>query len=67
MTEVLENDLVWGVSAIAREINQTSRQTHYMLERGLLPGGQQGQRWVASRKALREHFEKLTSGAKLST
>ena len=61
MTEI-ETDLIWGVKAIAAEINQTPRQAHYQLERGLLPGGQQGERWVASRKALQEHFAKLTAG-----
>jgi hypothetical protein len=63
VTERLENDdLLWGAKAIAAAINQTPRQTHYQLEKGLLPAGRQGDRWVASRKALAEHFKKLTSG-----
>jgi hypothetical protein len=62
MAETIENDLVWGVKGIAAVIGQSPRQTHYQLERGLLPGGQQGERWVASRKALQEHFAKLTAG-----
>lgn len=64
MAEVLENDLVWGVAAIAKEIGRTPRQAHYMLERQLLPAGQQGTLWVASRQALREHFQKLTAQRK---
>jgi hypothetical protein len=67
MSELIENkDLIWGVKAIAAAINQSPRQTHYQLEKGLLPGGQQGERWVASRKALQEHFAKITSGMKRS-
>jgi hypothetical protein len=66
MAETIEGDLVWGVKNIAAEINQTPRQTHYQLEKGLLPGGQQGEKWVASRAALRAHFAKITSGAKKS-
>jgi hypothetical protein len=62
MTEILEKDLIWGVSAIAAEINRSPRQTHYMLERELLPAGRQGSLWVASRRALREHFARLTGG-----
>ncbi len=61
MAETIETDLIWGVKAIAAAINQTPRQTHYQLQEGLLPGGQQGDRWVASRRALREHFAKITS------
>jgi hypothetical protein len=61
-TETIENDLVWGVTAIAALIGQTKRQTYYQLERGLLPGGRQGEKWVASRRALQEHFAKITSG-----
>jgi hypothetical protein len=60
----VETDLLWGVKAIAAAVNLSPRQAHYQLERGLLPAGQQGEKWVASRKALREHFDRLTSGPK---
>jgi hypothetical protein len=64
--EKIEGDLVWGVSAIAREIGLSPRQTHYQLTNGLLPAGQQGERWVASRRALGEHFQRLTGQRKKS-
>ena len=57
------DDLLWGVRAIAADINQPERKTVYMLERGLLPGGKVGARWVASRSAIAEHFRRLTSPA----
>ncbi len=49
-------DLVWEVEGIGREIRQTPRQTANMLARGLLPAKKVGQRWCASRTALREFF-----------
>ncbi len=49
-------DLIWGATAIAREINVTPRQAFYMLESGHLPARKVGARWCASRQALRRHF-----------
>jgi hypothetical protein len=64
MAELTEDDLVWGIKSIAAAINQSPRQAHYMLTNGQLPAGQQGEKWVASRTALKAHFAKLTSAAK---
>lgn len=51
-------DLVWGAEAIAKVIGATTRATFHMLEAGDLPARQIGKRrWVASREALRRHFE----------
>jgi hypothetical protein len=50
-------DLLWGAAAIAATLNRTARQTFHLLEAGELPARKVGGRWVASRKALREHFE----------
>jgi hypothetical protein len=58
----IETDLIWGIKAIAAAVNLTPRQTHYQLTSGLIPAGQQGEKWVASRKVLRDHFARLTSG-----
>jgi hypothetical protein len=50
-------DLIWGATAIAAALNRTRRQTFHMLEAGGLPARKVGNRWVASRKALVQHFE----------
>lgn len=51
-------DLVWGARNIAKVLGITERACFHMLEKGELPGTRQvGQRWVASYKRLREHFE----------
>jgi hypothetical protein len=63
MVELIEDDLVWGIKNIAAAINQSPRQAHYMLTNGQLPAGQQGEKWVASRAALKAHFAKLIQGA----
>ena len=49
-------DLVWGISGIARIIDRTDRQTHYMLSSGLIPARKVGGRWVAERGKLMAFF-----------
>jgi hypothetical protein len=61
MTEKsIGDDLIWGAKAIAAELNQSERQTFHLLERGLLPAGKVGEKWVGSRKTLRAHMLKIT-------
>jgi hypothetical protein len=55
-------DLLWGVDAIAAEINQTRRQTYHLLETDRLPARKVGAKWCASRKGLREFFKRVVSG-----
>jgi hypothetical protein len=55
-------NLIWGVRAIAKEIDRTPRQTFYLLEKGHLPANKLGGRWCASRSGLRQFFETLTTG-----
>jgi hypothetical protein len=55
------SDLLWGVEAIAREIDQPVRQVYWRLENGQLPAGKHGQIWVASRQNLRKFFQELTA------
>lgn len=52
-------DLIWGASAIAVALNlKSTRQAFWFLESGAIPSAKKvGNRWVASRKALREFFE----------
>jgi hypothetical protein len=49
-------DLIWGVSAIAKVIGRTDRQTFGMIEKGLLPTKKVGGRWVAERGKLIAFF-----------
>jgi hypothetical protein len=58
----LAADILRGVGAIAGFINESERRTYYLLERRLIPAGKQGACWIASRRALREHYERLTGG-----
>jgi hypothetical protein len=66
MTTELSDDLIWGAEAIAETLNQKLRPIYYQLENGLIPAGKIGEKWVASRSALREHFAKLTTQTKRS-
>jgi hypothetical protein len=60
MEPKIADDLLWGVEAIAREIGQPVRQVYWVLEKGELPAGKSGRVWVASRQALRKHYQALT-------
>jgi hypothetical protein len=55
-------DLIRGVRAIAAYINEPERRTAYLLERGYLPGGKVGAYWCASKRKLREHYDRVTDG-----
>jgi hypothetical protein len=50
-----ESDWVWGMSAIAREINRTTEEAYYLHRKGVLPVRKFGHRTIAaSRRRLRE-------------
>jgi hypothetical protein len=57
------DDLLRGVPEIAEFLDEQERRVYYLLDRGLLPAGKLGDRWVASKAALRQHFAKLTGAA----
>jgi hypothetical protein len=60
--EKVADDLLRGLRAIADELGQSVRQTHYGLTKGRIPAARDGDSWIASRQVLREHYRKLTSG-----
>jgi hypothetical protein len=55
------DDLLWGVEAIAKAIQQSRRMTYWRLENGQLPAGKIGSVWVASRQQLQKFFQELTA------
>ena len=57
------SDKLSGVAAISEFIGEPVRRTHYLLERKMIPAGKVGAIWVASRRALKAHFDKLTGAA----
>lgn len=52
----LSDDLIWGASAIAKEIGRSERATFYMLDKGELPAKKVGGRWVTTKAKLRKHL-----------
>lgn len=57
-TDTDEIDLIWGISAIARAIGRTDRQTYHLLANGELPAKRVGGRWVADRDELIAFFKR---------
>jgi len=53
-------DRLSGAKAIATFLGITPRRAVFLLERGFLPAGKEGRTWIASRRALREHYRRLT-------
>jgi len=56
--EAESNDAIWGVAAIAKEINRNERQTYYLLQNKKLPAKKVGAIWQSSRWKLRAFFAK---------
>ena len=59
--EEIREDLLKGVRKIARFIGEDERAANHLLATGQLPAGKMGGRWIASKTALRQHFQKLTN------
>jgi hypothetical protein len=57
-------DLLRGVKAISRFINEDQRATYHKLSRGYVPAGKEGSEWVASKHVLREHYARLTGATR---
>jgi hypothetical protein len=55
-------DRIEGARAIAAFLGITERQCRWRMDRGLIPYAREGERFVASRRALREHWRRQTSG-----
>jgi hypothetical protein len=58
----IADDRLDGVAAIAAFIGEPPRRTNYLLERGILPAGKLGTRWVASKRRLTRHYGALIAG-----
>ena len=59
----IAEDKLRGVKEIAAFIGEDERRTYYLLENGSIPAGKLGRRsWVASKRALRAHFERIAAG-----
>jgi hypothetical protein len=56
------DDLLIGQSQVAAELGVTPRAALHLLERGLIPSGRLGGRYVVSKRRLRKHFEAIAAG-----
>jgi hypothetical protein len=48
---------IWGAAVIGAEANLTPRQAFYALERGYLPGTKIGEKWMSTKRRLRQRME----------
>ncbi|MDN5003988.1 hypothetical protein ACFQZO_24425 [Bradyrhizobium sp. GCM10027634] len=62
MGDDIASDILRGVKEIADFINEDARATNHKLATGTLPGGKEGNQWIASKTVIREHYAKITSG-----
>lgn len=62
--DTIGTDILRGVGEIAEFIGEKNhKKVYYWLSRGMLPAGKLAGSWTASRVVLRQHYERLTSGA----
>jgi hypothetical protein len=57
----LADDRLVGVAQIAKFRGEAERRTRHLISRGLLPTGREGDLIVASKRVLREQWERTTS------
>jgi hypothetical protein len=58
----IAGDILRGVKSIASFINEDERATYHKLAIGALPGGKEGNQWIASKAVLRAHYKNITAG-----
>jgi hypothetical protein len=59
----LANDKLRGVGPISSFIGEPPNRTYYLLESGQLPAGKLGRTWIASKRVLTAHYQKITNPA----
>jgi hypothetical protein len=59
--ETLGADLLRGAPQIAAFIGAPVKDVYYQLSTGQLPAGKIGSNWIASKKAIRSFYEKITN------
>jgi hypothetical protein len=62
MDAEIADDILRGVKNIANFINEDARATNHKLATGALPGGKEGNQWIASKSVLRNHYKNITAG-----
>ena len=62
----IADDLLDGVAAYSEFIGWPTRRCYYMLERGQLPGGKIGNRWVGSKQVVRRHLKSITGAQEVA-
>jgi hypothetical protein len=55
-------DKLRGVAAIAKFIGENEYRTFRLCASRLIPCGKEGAAYIASKRALRAHYERLTGG-----
>ena len=55
------DDLLDGVRAIAAFTGFSRRRCFYLLQKGLLPAGKIGARWLGSKRAIRERLSRIAA------
>jgi hypothetical protein len=58
----IADDRLVGAEAIAKFRGEPIRRARYLIERGAIPFGREGNVIVASKRALLEHWHRLTGG-----
>ena len=61
MDTEIADDILRGVKNIADYINEDARATNHKLATGALPGGKEGNQWIASKAVLRDHYKNITA------
>ena len=58
----LKDDILKGIDAIAEFIGEDFWRTQRLCTKRMIPAAKMQGRWIASKRALRAHYESLTAG-----
>ncbi len=61
-SEPIQDDLLDGADAFVEFTGFRKRRVFYLLEKGLLPAGKLGGKWIGSKAAVRRALTRIASG-----
>ena len=62
----IADDILDGVAAYVEFLGWPKRRIYYLLEKGHLPGGKFGDRWVGSKQVVRRHMKSITGAQEVA-
>ena len=66
LNDSIADDLLDGVAVYSNFTGWPPRKIYYLLEKGHLPGGKMGNRWIGSKRVVRKRLGRLAGESEVA-